>query len=521
MTWCKEKDGWTIYFHNLKFDGSFIVNWLLLHNYPYTTEKLKKHDKIGFTTLIDEMGAWYSITANLERRVQVNFCDSLKIIPLKVKEIAKAFNLPIEKEIIDYQDYKVTPQKWEYIEHDVKIPAMALKFFKGQGYTKMTIGGCSYESFENSDRQIKKQFPILDRDWVQLWRKAYRGGRTQANPRFANQLVHNVRRFDINSMYSYGMSRFPMPYGSPIRLTKRTIGLYNFELYRVAIAFSLKEGHLPTLLKKTGLHLGNDTYYKDTDGVEEIYISNIDLELVKRHYDIKYLDILEGYGFYTDKNIFRDWVDEHYRFKQESKGGLRMVYKLIINNLYGKFGSNAKGRQKIPFLDDRDESNHFKNGELEDMRIYYLPVAIAITSYCHKLIDDAILKTGYENFVYCDTDSVHTLGSLPNEWIDDKEIGKFKMEAIETKAKYVRQKCYITKEGDPLRWHITCCGMPDSIKQYLIDNYSEGDMIEDIFQEGLKVKAKDVPRDSAKLCPIQVHGGCVLKPIDFTLRTYD
>ena len=513
MAWCYIHDNATIYFHNLKFDGSFIIDWLLTKGYKHQTERINKHDAKGFTTLIDGNGAWYSIKVNLARRVQVTFVDSLKIIPLKVKQIAKAFNLPIEKEIIDYDDYTIDDKRLEYVYHDVQIVAMALKFFKSLGYDKMTIGANAYNSFVESDADFKRTFPILDRDWLMEWRSAYRGGRSQVNPIYAGKILHGVRRYDINSMYPYAMSRFPMPYGNPIELSKPNV--MPFELYCVDIAFKLKKGHLPTLLKKHGLDFSKDTYYTDTDGVERIYISSIDLELVYRHYDVQYIKYEKIYGFYTDASIFRQWIDQHYRDKQNATGGLRMVYKLIINNLYGKFGSNPRGAKKIPSLGDEGQVT-FHMGEMEDMRIYYLPVAIAITSYCHRMIDDAILKTGYDKFVYCDTDSVHTLGTLPDEWVDAKEIGKFKMEAIESVSKYVRQKCYCYKEDG--KNHITCCGMPDSLKDYLIDK--EGDNLYNIFDIGLSLQPEDksIPRDALKLRPKQVKGGCILVPTGFQLK---
>lgn len=513
MAWCYTHDNATIYFHNLKFDGSFIIDWLLTKGYKHQTERINKHDAKGFTTLIDGNGAWYSIKVNLARRVQVTFVDSLKIIPLKVKQIAKAFNLPIEKEIIDYDDYTIDDKRLEYVYHDVQIVAMSLKFFKSLGYNKMTIGANAYNSFLESDADFKRTFPILDRDWLMEWRSAYRGGRSQVNPIYAGKILHDVRRYDINSMYPYAMSRFPMPYGNPIELSKPNV--MPFELYCVDIAFKLKKGHLPTLLKKHGLDFSKDTYYTDTDGVERIYISSIDLELVYRHYDVQYIKYEKIYGFYTDASIFRQWIDQHYRDKQNATGGLRMVYKLIINNLYGKFGSNPRGAKKIPSLGDEGQVT-FHMGEMEDMRIYYLPVAIAITSYCHRMIDDAILKTGYDKFVYCDTDSVHTLGTLPDEWVDAKEIGKFKMEAIESVSKYVRQKCYCYKEDG--KNHITCCGMPDSLKDYLIDK--EGDNLYNIFDIGLSLQPEDksIPRDALKLRPKQVKGGCILVPTGFQLK---
>ena len=499
-----------VYFHNLKFDGSFIINWLMTNGYEYV-EDLKVSDNKGFSTLIGSEGQYYQIKINFKHNHQIVIQDSLKIIPLSVAEIAKAFDLPIDKEIIDYEKYEINPTTIEYVNHDVLIVAKALKFFKDQSFNKMTIGANAYNIFKSSFLNFDLVFPTLKRDWLSEWRKAYRGGRSQVNPRYANKIVYNIRRYDINSMYPNALARYEMPYGYPIPITKP--GKFKFELYKVDICFKLNKGHLPTLLKKSGLFNKGDSYYTETDLIETMYISNIDLELVYRHYDVMYIRYVEMYGFKTSRYLFTRFINTYYELKSNSTGGMKMLYKLIINNLYGKFGSKCKGSTKRPILED--DGLHFELTEEENMTCYYLPVAIAVTSYCHRDIDDAIMKTGYKNFVYCDTDSVHTLGTLPDSMVDNKELGKFKLEAVEDIGKYVRQKCYCHKDGN--EYNITCAGMTKGIKSYLINKY--GNDIFKIFKVGLKVdiNSEGITYEQVKKLPKQVPGGVVLKPTQFQL----
>ena len=506
-----------IYFHNLKFDGSFILNWLLENGFEWK-EKLILRDNRGFSTLIGEEGQYYQIKINFAHDKQVIIQDSLKIIPLKVKEIAKAFNMEIEKEVINYNEYVVNEKTLHYVNNDTKIVCRALRFFKDNGYDKMTIGSNSYNLFKNENPLFNELFPNLDREWLIEWREAYRGGRSQVNPLYQNKIVSNVKRYDINSMYPYVMATAPIPYGKPIRLKER--GRFKFELYKIDVCFKLKKGHLPTLLKKGCMYgMGNDTYYINSDCIERIYISNIDLELLYRHYNIEYIEFLEIWGFKTSTYIFRDFVNKMYALKSSSEGGMKMLYKLLINNLYGKFGSKCKSRNKIPILNDNDSLSYTMSEE-QDLKIYYLPVAIQVCSYAHKLIDDAIMKTGYNNFVYCDTDSVHTLGDLPSEWVDNKILGKFKLEAIEDKAKYIRQKCYVHREEEKgqTKYTITCAGMTEGLKEYMIRVHK--DNVFEEFKIGLTINkdSKDIRYEELKLRPMQVKGGVVLKPCPFTLQ---
>src|SRR5690606_2981227 len=62
MAWVKISKS-DIYFHNLKFDGSFIVNYLLKNGYEWThKDKRENHGEAkAFSTMISNMGQWYMI----------------------------------------------------------------------------------------------------------------------------------------------------------------------------------------------------------------------------------------------------------------------------------------------------------------------------------------------------------------------------------------------------------------------------------------------------------------------------
>lgn len=501
---CKRLSGKTIYFHNLKFDGSFIIDFLIREGYQYY-EELKDCDT-GFTTLIGEMGEFYNIELKFSKNRTVHFMDSFKLLPFSVEKIAKDFHLPILKKKIDYEDYEITPEKINYIDHDVKIVAMALSQIKKEGMTKMTTAACAYNAYSQmrNENFLVKAFPELDDKFLEEWRLAYRGGRSQVNPLFKGLVINNVNRYDINSMYPHIMRNMPLPYGQPIPITE--IGKYKFELYHIRASFKLADGCLPSLLKKASLFAGEDSYYIDTDGVEELWISNIDYDLVLRNYDILYVEFIEMYGFLTSTLMFFDYIDKWYSKKAVDTGAKKIVDKLMLNCLYGKYGSKHRGYHKIPVMDEEKNTVKFINSPEEDMKHYYLPVAIAVTSWAHKLIDDAIHEAGITKFVYCDTDSVHMFGNLPKDMVDNKELGKFKLEANEEVSKYVRQKCYITKENGEL--NITCAGMTKAMKEYAINTL--GDNLFNIFEQGFTLHGK--------LLPKRVPGGSVLYETTFEIK---
>ena len=504
IVYLKSLYGKSIYFHNLKFDGSFILDYLVNNGYEYY-EDLTKVNR-GFSCLIGEMGEFYSMTIKFTRGKQVHLYDSLKLLPFKVSKIAKDFNLPIMKEHIDYSIYEVNEETLSYIFHDVKIIAMALAKIKEEGMTKMTTASCAYNQYSllKGNDYLANNYPQLDDTLLENFRNAYRGGRSQVNPVYASKILHNVRRYDINSMYPYIMHDMELPYGAPIRLAQPN--QCKFEIYHIQVSFTLKDLHLPTLLKKGHLYAGDDTYYIDTEGIEDIWISSIDLELLFRNYDVSFLEYKEIYGFRTSKLLFYDYVDKWYSQKQIDKGAKKVIDKLMLNSLYGKFGSKHKGYHKIPVFDEVNCTIKYIKSPEEPMKHYYLPVAIAITSYAHLLIDNAIHTTGIENFVYCDTDSVHTLGTLPPEMVDNEKLGYFKLEDTEKTAKYVRQKCYVFDGSKGIE--ITCAGMPDNVKQAALTIYDKGIFNE--FKTGFKMFGKLIPK--------RVKGGIVLYETTFEIK---
>ena len=92
MKWCESVKA-DLYFHNLKFDGSFIVNWLLHNGFTYSKTPQAK----TFNVLISKMNSWYMIDICYgykgKRKLHTVIYDSLKKLPFTIKEVAKAFNL--------------------------------------------------------------------------------------------------------------------------------------------------------------------------------------------------------------------------------------------------------------------------------------------------------------------------------------------------------------------------------------------------------------------------------------------
>lgn len=146
-----------------------------------------------FTTLITDMGQFYTMTLYFEKRgkktKKITFIDSLKIIPFGVDAIAKSFNLPISKLKIDYnkprkKGHPLTKEEREYIKNDVLIVAKALKILFDEKLTHMTQGSNAIHDYTNmlTKSRFEHFFPKLDKILDEDLRQAYRGGFTYLNP---------------------------------------------------------------------------------------------------------------------------------------------------------------------------------------------------------------------------------------------------------------------------------------------------------------------------------------------------
>lgn len=96
IQWAKTQGKATTYFHNLKFDGEFILCYLFENGFKHVVDR-RDLDTNTFTTLISDKGQFYSMEICFERKGKVKksltIYDSLKILPFSVAAIAKGFNL--------------------------------------------------------------------------------------------------------------------------------------------------------------------------------------------------------------------------------------------------------------------------------------------------------------------------------------------------------------------------------------------------------------------------------------------
>lgn len=542
-----------MYFHNLKFDGSFILDHILKNGFEYTGGKLIPGT---FKCLIGQQGKFYSITICTSYGY-LEIVDSVKLLPFSIKQIGESFGTKHKKLEIEYAGERkagdsIAVEDELYLTNDLLVPKEAIEIMYERGHTKLTIGACCMEEYKESfkqDRQLaafdfKELFPNLkevyfpDNDLTvdAFVRTTYKGAWCYCHKPGRHS---NGRTYDINSEYPFVMhscSGFRFPVGHPkffkgkIPKDVRHNPRYVYFVH-IKSRFKLKKGFLPTVqIKNSTLYRSNEwlhtsdfyfrgNYYyklKDRKGIEhvarpDLYLTYLDYELFLKHYDVEDLEEVEGCYFESMTGIFDAYIDKYTELKINAKTPAeRQLAKLFLNNLYGKFATSDDSSYLIPFINEEGILD-FDLVTEHDKAVVYIPVGSMITS-CARYYTINHAQMNYENFIYADTDSLHLLECEPVGIREhENKLGYWKLERRWSSGIFLRQKCYAEferyhneKKVYP-HWEITCAGMPDRCKKLFLATRPITD-----FRPGMSI--------GGKLIPKRIPGGIILEETTFTFH---
>lgn len=545
-------DSSVLYFHNLAFDGSFILDYLLRNNYVFSKKKDKELKHKDFNCSISKMGKFYFIKIKYASHLYTIY-DSLKLMPSTLREIGKSFQtkhqkLDMEYKGIIYPNSFIPSNKINYIKNDVLLLREALELMYKEKHNKITIGACCMEEFKNMHEKSEfyRLFPDirnlpLHYDYTgynnlyEYILKSYHGGWCYVNPNTRSRVIKNGMVLDVNSLYPFVMSslsgnRYPFGCGDYHlgRPSDNIIYSENkFVFLRIRTRFKLKSNALPWLhIRGTSLYKANENlvtsdvrtrsgfsrYYKNCmgevqDTVVELVLTWIDYDLLVKTYDLYDTEYLDYVEFYAQVGMFDEYIFKYKAQKENSVGFKRTLAKLFSNNLYGKFAASDDSSYKIPYL--CNGILNFNLIEEHDKKVGYLPVGAATTSYALNYTVRAAINN-IEYFCYADTDSLHLstadINQVKGVEVDKNKYGYWAIEMYFSEAYYLRQKTYAERDRDSREIKVTACGMKEGAKQKFIE-------LDDItlLELGLKIP-------NSNLKATRVRGGIVLKENEFNIR---
>ena len=315
-----------VYYHNLKFDGAFWIDFLLNQGFKQaydnldtfmkamfenekceSPEALREHlmPNKSFNYVVSDLGQWYSIKIKINSHI-IELRDSLKLLPFSVKQIGQSFGtkhkkLDMEYEGVRYAGCTITEAEREYIANDVLVVKEALELMYAEGHDALTIGSCCLKEYKRiiGDETYNAWFPNLYDIPInseiygastagEYVRKSYFGGWCYVVPEKQNKIFKNGLTADVNSLYPSMMhsesgNRYPIgkpTFWSGDYMPLEAMDANSFYFVRIKTRFYIKPDKLPFI------HIRNSYMYKGTESLETS--------------DIVYHG--ERYTHYTDKD---------------------------------------------------------------------------------------------------------------------------------------------------------------------------------------------------------------------------
>lgn len=458
-----------IFFHNLKFDGSFWIPFLeqtlklqqaymVLEKdgqktYRWIEQKYMQNNTYKY--MISDRGQWYNIIIKVNNKF-IEIRDSLKLLPFSVEEIGRSFKTKHKKLTMEYKGVRyagcdITDEEKEYIANDVLVVKEALEIMFEEGHNGVTIGSCCLKEFKKTYDSFlyRAFFPNLyemkiDEEYGaptagDYIRKAYRGGWCYLVPEKAGWIHKDGLTADVNSLYPSMMSsqsgnRYPTGWPTFWRgdhIPEKALKPDRYYFVRVRTRFYLRKNYLPFIqLKNSFLYIGTENLttsdVRDENGnycemVEmpdgtlrstavTMTMTMTDWELFKKHYELVDTEILDGCWFFSEIGIFDEYINKYAEMKKTSKGARRTLAKLFLNNLYGKEAASTDSSFKIAYVKEDGVIGFFPVKE-NAKAPGYIPCGAAITSYSRCFTITAAQQNYYgpneRGFIYADTDSIH------------------------------------------------------------------------------------------------------------------
>lgn len=334
LKWIKKQHGnLIIYYHNLKFDGFFWIDYFerykhfKLGTWKYKKdetsvpeERLKPVDRLlngEYTYRISAKGQWYAIYIKHKNRL-IEMRDSLKLLPFKLEQIGEAFQTEHKKLDMEYTGHirsgeEITQNDMHYIKNDVFVLKEGLEIMESEGHDRLTIGSCCLEEFKRifdksefketfpnqfnvkipeeffeSNGTYPEQKPLYGYNVGSYVLRGYKGAFCDVGEGKEKQLIYGGYTLDVTSLYPFVMhsisgNYYPIGKPKPFKATPTTdINklLANDRFYyffRFECTFNVKKDHIPFVQIK------GDYRYKATEHLKTSDIWDIKDKKYKRY----------------------------------------------------------------------------------------------------------------------------------------------------------------------------------------------------------------------------------------------
>lgn len=336
-------------------------------------------------------------------------------------EVVNAFS---EK---DFNEYQAKRREWyasvplpelvSYNEGDCVILWNAIESFQVAlldmgGQLQMTLASSAMHLFR---RQYLTGIIETDRYVNEQARLSYFASRVEVFERH----ISRANYYDINSSFPFSMTK-PLPgnlIGSSSSLPDNDAGIY----------FADCEIKVPDgFITPAPLRLGGRVFFPV--GSWRSWLTDVDIRLIEREGG-KIQKVHETMIFEPNTDL-RDYAIDLYEKRKNSENDFqKVVYKLLLNSLYGKFAESPykSGLEVNPDnVNDETMSMLFPGVYLCEKKVpiphEHVPISSYVTSLSRRALYDHIVTC--RDVHYCDTDGFSTSDTLST----GKNLGELKLE---------------------------------------------------------------------------------------------
>ena len=426
-----------IYIHNASYDLQYLKHYLRQYDPTIKFFAINSHtilicDILGFRILCS-----YKLTNMSLDVLSKNYAQ-------KYVKASGAIDYSIRR----YQDTELTSNDWYYMFSDVASQYDAIReYLRSNGYTFAAAPVTSTGFVRNDCRKAARKVEswrgeflkmALTPEQYNLCRQAFMGGLTIASYKYAGETIRgrNIGHVDFTSSYPARQCLDYFPMGKPEEygdvddleeledLINTKCCVFLLRLEQVQIREGVTAPYIPyskCITSEGVIKVNGKVVYADA---VEMAVTEIDYKIIRRQYTTA-PDGLHVSGMITfDRGKMPKWltdkVMEYFRDKCTLKGVDDLLYMKQKNRLNGIYGMTATAIVRELYEADEDliltRSEKMQDAQAnteEQIRKFYnnynsfLPYqwALYTTAHARAALIELIETAGYDNFLYCDTDS--------------------------------------------------------------------------------------------------------------------
>lgn len=448
------------YFHNLSYDIAYLKHFFFQYD-----NKMRILATDAHTYLIVDIEGF-------------RFICSWKLSNLPLYLLAKNYGSKYEKasgeidySILRYQDEELSKSDWFYMFSDVASQHDGIEgLIKAQGYNyafemPYTSTGFVRTKCRKASEKVlnwRKNFrrSMLDLQQYKLCHQAFMGGLTICSYFYSGVTVRgDLGHVDFTSSYPARQMMDYFPKGKPCwygevkseKELENLLSCYCCVFILTMYDVEIKQGvTAPCIPSSKCLYLDKKEHLKVNGKIIQakelsIAVTEIDYKWIMKQYDHNGIRIDKMMIFQrgTIPQWLKDQIMNFYKIKCTMKHSdylLYMASKAAVNGIYGmtataiirdSFKPDEELILKPQEVNEQEELDKFYNS-----RNSFLPYQYSLytTAWARDALLTLIETIGYDNFLYCDTDSVFYMTSPEIESRIDQYNDKIRERAIKAGA---------------------------------------------------------------------------------------